>query len=349
VVTKRGPLLLADPLTGVLAAPRPAIITPMPSMMRRCHALAFNLMTASVVLACTATAQTNTFPSSGSVGIGTTTPSYTLQISQPTGYNAWEVLQRPNAGQVSILGFLTGSTSDWALGEINTGSGTSDFGIFNYNTGANALSILKSNGSVGIGTTNPTAVLTTEPASNSSGFDVVANDGSSRIISLANTDGSNQGGYLGLGRIGAPITGAVADASVLLSGSVNSNSYFNTGGNVGIGTTNPTYPLSVNGTIEAKEVIVQTGWSDYVFDKGYHLAPLCEVERSIKEKKHLPGMPSAKEVGTHGVNLGDMQAKLLAQIEELALHQIEQEKRIDAQAEEIAQLRNENARLQINR
>ena len=80
---------------------------------------------------------------------------------------------------------------------------------------------------------------------------------------------------------------------------------------------NPAYPLSVNGTIEAKEVIVQTGWSDYVFDKGYRLKPMSEVEKTIEAEKHLPGMPSAKEVAAHGVSVGEMEAKLLAQLEEV--------------------------------
>jgi hypothetical protein len=66
-------------------------------------------------------------------------------------------------------------------------------------------------------------------------------------------------------------------------------------GNVGIGTVAPQYPLSVNGTIQAKEVIVNTGWSDYVFDPGYRLKPLCEVAAY-----HLPGIPSTKEVEEKG-------------------------------------------------
>jgi len=49
-------------------------------------------------------------------------------------------------------------------------------------------------------------------------------------------------------------------------------------GRVGIGTTNPTYPLSVNGQIQAKEIRVETGWSDYVFDKKYKLPSLNDVE-----------------------------------------------------------------------
>jgi hypothetical protein len=103
-------------------------------------------------------------------------------------------------------------------------------------------------------------------------------------------------------------------------------------GNVGIGTTNPTHKLAVNGTIKAKEIIVETtGWSDYVFADDYTLQPLSAVEAHIKTNKHLPGIPSAAEVATDGISLGDMQARLLAKIEELTLHQIAQQKLLNRQ------------------
>lgn len=109
-------------------------------------------------------------------------------------------------------------------------------------------------------------------------------------------------------------------------------------GNVGIGTSSPTQKLSVNGTIRAKEVIVETtGWSDYVFEDGYRLQPLVEVRETIKREKHLPGIPSAAEITQNGIGLGEMQAKLLAKIEELTLHVISQEQRIQAlEAENVA-------------
>jgi hypothetical protein len=120
------------------------------------------------------------------------------------------------------------------------------------------------------------------------------------------------------------------------------------GGNVGIGTTNPTEKLSVNGKIRAREVIVETaGWSDYVFADDYKLQSLADVEAQIKTNKHLPGVPSAQEVAEKGVSLGDMQAVLLAKIEELTLHQIAQEKRMNTQAERIEHLEQENAALRV--
>jgi hypothetical protein len=116
-------------------------------------------------------------------------------------------------------------------------------------------------------------------------------------------------------------------------------------GNVGIGTTNPTEKLSVNGRIRAKEVIVDTNWSDYVFAKDYKLASLSEVEQHIQQQGHLPGVPSATEVAEKGVSVGDMQAVLLAKVEELTLHLIAQEKHQAAQQQEIARLRENEAAL----
>lgn len=99
-------------------------------------------------------------------------------------------------------------------------------------------------------------------------------------------------------------------------------------GNVGIGTTDPgSYKLGVNGNIHARGVVVnQTGWSDYVFEECYQLSALSDVAQFIKEKKHLPGIPSAAEIAQDGVNLGDMQARLLAKVEELTLHLIRLDK-----------------------
>ena len=47
----------------------------------------------------------------------------------------------------------------------------------------------------------------------------------------------------------------------------------------------------------------------------------------IKANHHLPEIPAAAEVAKKGVGLGDMQAKLLAKIEELTLHMIQAEER----------------------
>lgn len=100
-------------------------------------------------------------------------------------------------------------------------------------------------------------------------------------------------------------------------------------GNVGIGTASPTYKLSVNGTIQAKEVRVETGWADYVFDKAYRLRPLTEVEQFIKQYNHLPGIASASDVQRHGLALGETQTKMMEKIEELTLYIIDLQRQIE--------------------
>src|SRR5690606_31369179 len=102
-------------------------------------------------------------------------------------------------------------------------------------------------------------------------------------------------------------------------------------GNVGIGTIAPgNWKLAVNGEIRAKEIKVETGWSDFVFKNDYALPTLEEVEKHIKEKGHLKDIHSAKEVEENGIYLGEMDSKLLKKIEELTLYIIEQNKRIEA-------------------
>lgn len=80
-------------------------------------------------------------------------------------------------------------------------------------------------------------------------------------------------------------------------------------------------------------------WFDYVFDNDYKLMSLSELEQFIKTKKHLPEIPSEKEVKENGINLGEMQGKLLLKIEELTLYIIEQEKQLKELQKQIDELK----------
>ena len=102
-------------------------------------------------------------------------------------------------------------------------------------------------------------------------------------------------------------------------------------GNIGIGTNNPQQKLSVKGKIQAEEIKVTTAaadWPDYVFEEGYTLPNLIELESFVKSKKHLPELPSAQDIQEKGIELGEMNKVLLKKIEELTMYVIQQQKEI---------------------
>lgn len=88
------------------------------------------------------------------------------------------------------------------------------------------------------------------------------------------------------------------------------------------------YKLYVGGGIRTERVLVdlQNNWPDYVFEKNYSLRSIESVANFIRKNKHLPNIPSAKEIKDNGIDLGEMDAKLLRQIEELWLHMIDVKK-----------------------
>jgi len=174
------------------------------------------------------------------------------------------------------------------------------------------------NGYVGIGTATPTHLLDVNGT--------IAITGSSHFI-FGNSSGH---GVINFGNNGA---GDLYFRSLPVGNNINNFNQLmilTNDGRLGIGTWDPgTYKLAVNGSIRAKSIKVDTGWADFVFDNDYKLLNIYEVEKFIAFNKHLPDMPSAKEVEENGVNLGEMQSKLLQKIEELTLYIINLQNQVD--------------------
>lgn len=223
---------------------------------------------------------------------------------------------------------------------------------------SNSSNIYYNSGNVGIGTTNPTADL-----------DIVSDvapvlklrttgDGTTYTPKFDIT-GAAQGGNIGEINFlfGGDRNDNIPDASIIAynhsaenvadlvfytsrgTGYLTQKMVIKDNGNVGIGTTNPTYKLSVKGTIGCSEVKVEdvTSWSDFVFEPEYKLMSLKDLETFIKDNKHLPEIPTTTEVKENGIAVGEMNAKLLQKIEELTLYVIELKKEVEILKEQSKQ------------
>jgi len=176
------------------------------------------------------------------------------------------------------------------------------------------------NGNVGIGTPNPHNRLEVSGSTFNRAAFVATEDAQTGIMIQRNQISGNHNTAW---EIYSP-----ASSTDLRLFSVSDLITFQTNGNVGIGTTDPKgYKLAVNGKIRTHEIKVETAnWPDYVFAKDYKLPSIAETENHIKQKGHLPGIPSAAEVKKNGVDLGEMNAQLLRKIEELTLYIIDLKK-----------------------
>jgi hypothetical protein len=201
---------------------------------------------------------------------------------------------------------------------------------FFYQPIAVAQNVFPGSGNVGIGTTAPNHELVIQgddPAMQIRDAQTNNSENAARLELLERADGNfNGGAFLWWN----------GESNKLLIGTKNNGTNTNVlvinraASNVGIGTTNPSPSdrLAVNGRIRAKEIVVETGWSDFVFNHDYKLMSLPEVENYIQKHRHLPGIPSATEVDNNGVQVGQMESRLLQKVEELTLHIIDLHKQI---------------------
>jgi len=269
---------------------------------------------------------------------------YPTGTTSDNAYNGNIVITKPvMSGQ--YLNLIRQGSTRWSLGTVyntNTfaiGQGTtSDAGftapIFN----------ITPSGNVGIGTTTPITNAKLDIRGNlyiNSGIDdnhiywgnhnmtmgTPPDDYAHNVFSLK-PGGSTQGDLL---TRFCMYHAYKKDSTVEKVRLASAESSFLMGGNVGIGIKTPQYLLDVNGTIRATEIKIVSpdSFPDYVFDKAHYLPKLNEVRQYIAQNGHLPGIQSASDAKMNGIDLVDMQMKLLKKMEEMTLYILEQQDTIE--------------------
>ena len=118
----------------------------------------------------------------------------------------------------------------------------------------------------------------------------------------------------------------------------------------------PTYrlmQLDHNGLLYAREVKVNLdSWSDYVFDEKYPLMPFSELHAFIQKNNHLPNVPISKEMTENGLNVAQSSIFFMEKIEELTLYvlqineQVKKQDQLLSEQRELLKQQQETIRLQ---
>jgi hypothetical protein len=307
----------------------------------------------------------------GTLGVGTPAPARTLEV-----LGGWRTARISSSDNGASLEFVSGGSPDWAIGQWegamrifssadNFASSTDVYWFtpneirpFSHNTrnlGTSSVQWSKLysvdgffSGKVGVGTQNPLGKLHVHDMIKEHCVVYItptSGTGDSASIFLSESNDASQGMYWLYDGINDDIGlwGKVGAANYGPHMKVKRNT-----GEIAFGDTYAAgYKMAVKGKLICTEVRVEDiyGWPDYVFADDYSLMSLQEVEQSIKENRHLPGIPSAADIQNEGFELGNMSKKLLEKVEELTLYAIEQNKKIEELEKKLAELENQNRRV----
>jgi hypothetical protein len=305
----------------------------------------------------------------GNVGIGLSNPTACLEVS--SGSSILAKFTHLGSGSIEITGTSIRNATDNKSLTLTTR---------NNNGGTNRYQLhLSPNGNVGIGVNEPTARLEVSSGSSilakfthlgSGSIEIsgtsIRNATDNKSLTLTtrnNSSGTNQyqlhlspNGNVGIG-IDSP-TGKlqVNNGTFKISGTRNSDGETarfvidmgnSTNGNfIELKSQGVKFKVNGNGIVYANEVnlVANIPTPDYVFEKDYNLMALEDLEEFISQNKHLPNVPSAKEVEEAGLNIAALSNILLEKVEELTLYTIQQQKLIDELTEIVKEQQKKNKR-----
>lgn len=150
-------------------------------------------------------ATSNLFNSGSNIGIGTTTPSKPLDVSQ-SGFTSARIGSSSNGGggvlvdrtSTAFNNYFALTTSNglkWTLGSVNTTS--EDFNIYNWSLASEVLRISSLTNHVGIGTNSPSGSSLFSVVSHSKIAGFFTSDSSSSLVKVIYGEYSNTGNYDG--------------------------------------------------------------------------------------------------------------------------------------------------------
>ena len=277
----------------------------------------------------------------GRVGIGTINPLSKLEV------RSGNILVRnldntDNNSAIMVahsINFGDYTTFGTSIRSITLNAGSNAYGMQfytqeSYSTGQTEKMRILGNGNIGIGNLAPAYRL-----------DVAGTfriDGNSELFGSANKIYGNadlNNYYIGHYAVSGSDGLDIHWYGGIRLGDNTGNVFQVCSGKVSIGTTTPDASalLTVKGNINSREVNVTAtaGGADFVFAPNYPIKSIEEVEAYIKENKHLPEIAPAKEMEANGIELGNMNIKLLQKVEELTLYLIEQNKINKEQSEKL--------------
>jgi hypothetical protein len=269
----------------------------------------------------------------GNVGIGTTTPTWRLNVD-PQGEGGILIgnSSANNGGYTGLILNISASQNGHSYLQSIKSSGS---------TWGN-LVLNPDGGNMGVGVDNPVSTFQVDDGcskaslGDASGSDLrygtsyigfnAARNGSNWTV---NQDGANNGGAV----IYSSIFGDIYFSSVPTTGASDQTL---TDANIA---SRIQFHIAPDGTTYAKAIRVQTQvWSDYVFKPSYHLPSLSYIKRYIDQNRHLPDMPTTQEVVKDGINVAEILNIQTKKIEELTLYLIEKDKQVTEQQKKINEL-----------